>query len=172
VPFSYTITTSSPATIVSGRVDHGIGRVLKTHNYPKRRFESLLLAVEAKKAFNLLSALPQLVVYLASIHQSRLSRGRCDASVYGVASDGYSFMFVTITHDGTLRQSKQFKVDGGETRTILGCLKYLLEKSGSLSPNATPEKKEDGHQPDTDGSDPLSVDDSDYLTPLQDSDDE
>jgi hypothetical protein len=169
VSFSHAITptshTNSPGTIVSGRVDHGIGRVLKAHrNYRKRRFESLLLAVEAKTALNLVSAMSQLVVYLASIRQSRLSRGRSDASVYGVASDGYDFIFVTITHDGTLQRSKRFGVEEGAIRTILGCLKYVLEKSESLSPNVTPEQK-DGHQLDVDGSDPFSVDDSEYMTP-------
>jgi len=164
---------NSPGIIVSGRVDHGIGRVLKTHhNYRKRRFESLLLAVEAKTALNLISALSQLVVYLASIRQSRLSRGRSDASVYGVASDGYAFIFVTITHDGILKRSKQFDVEVGEIREILGCLRYVLEKSERISPNVTPEKNKDGHQQDTDGSDPLSVDDSKYMTPPQDGGDE
>jgi len=79
-------------------------------------------------------------------------------------SDGYDFTFVTITHDGTLRRSKRFSIEEGGLRTILGCLRYVLEKSESLSPNVTPEKK-DGHQPDADDSDPISVDDSDYLTP-------
>ena len=47
----------------------------------------------------------------------------------------------------------------------------MLEKSASMSPNVTPEKK-DGHHPDADGSDPVSVDDSEYTTPPQDEDKE
>jgi hypothetical protein len=72
---------------------------------------------------------------------------------------------VTITHDGTLRRSKQIDVEDGEIRTILGCLRCVLEKSESLRPK-------DGHQPDADGSDPISVDDSEYTTPPQDGEDE
>ena len=55
-------------TIVSGRVDHGIGRVLPpgrrgAMKCPKRRFRPLLLVVEATTTLNLDRALPQLVVY-------------------------------------------------------------------------------------------------------------
>jgi hypothetical protein len=116
-----------------------------------------LLAVEAKKMHNLDSAFPQLVVYLASIRESRLSQGQSDASVYGVASDGYSWIFVTITHDGTLQESRRFdiKANPEDLRTILGCVRYILEKSASVGgPNMAPE-----------GGDPLDLDDGDeYLT--------
>jgi hypothetical protein len=55
------------------------------------------------------NALAQLVVYLACLRQSRrVNRGRSDTSVYGVAIDGLSYVFVTITHGGVLKQSRQF----------------------------------------------------------------
>jgi hypothetical protein len=110
---------------------------------PKRRFHSLLLIVEAKTAFNLESALPQLVVYLASLHQSRVQRNRTDATVFGAVSDGYSFEFVTITHDGELKRSRRFKITERRGMVkILGCLKYILETSAKMSSNVTPEKGE------------------------------
>ena len=63
--------------IVNRRLDHGIGRIIPhrhddTTTQPRRRFQSVLLVVEAKTVVNLTRALTQLVVYLASIHQSRL----------------------------------------------------------------------------------------------------
>ena len=54
---------------------------------------------------------------------------------------------------------------------MMGCLKYLLKQSWSLSPNVTLEKEKDRHQPDTDGGNSIYVDDSEYLTLLQDSND-
>jgi hypothetical protein len=124
-----------------------------------------VVVVEAKTALNLTRASAQLVVYLASIHQSRLQRERRDATAYGVVSDGYSFIFVTITHDGSLKQSRRFKVSQGEMQIVLGCLKYMLETSASMSPNVTREK--DGGEPVEDGeSEPgMDVDDSSYVTP-------
>jgi len=130
-------------TVVTGRVDHGIGRAIPysrsdppTRSHPKRLFQSLLLV-------NLNHAMPQLVVYLASIHQSRLKNERQDASVYGAASDGKSFVFVTITHEGVFKKSRQFEIDSGELGTILGCLKYMLGMPATMSPNATPEVGEE-----------------------------
>jgi hypothetical protein len=154
-----------------GGVDHGIGRVLLpgrsgAMKCPKRRFQSLLLVVEAKTAFNLDRALPQLVVYLASLHQSRLQRNRSDATVYGVASDGYAFIFVTITHKGVLKQSRHFEITQGDTLTVLGCLKYILEMSASMSLNVTPKKN--GGEPVDDHSDcesDMDIDDNNYVSP-------
>ncbi len=181
VSFSHTITRPANGKsvgdflgiVIAGRVGHAIGRIVPhsrgdTTRQPKRRFQSLLLVVEAKTALNLTRALPQLVVYLASIHQSRLQRERRDATVYGVVSDGYSFIFVTITHDGKLKQSRRFEVTQGEIQIVLGCLKYLLETSASMSPNVTPEK--DGGEPMEDRSDgesdaEMDVDDNGYVTP-------
>jgi hypothetical protein len=70
--------------------------------------------------------------------------------VYGVVSSGYAFIFVTISHDGVLKQSKTFDVNNGEILTILGSLKYVLEMSGDISPNVTPEKAGDVHSGDYD----------------------
>jgi hypothetical protein len=167
------IGTASPFSgiIVNGRVDHGIGRVLTPYpNSPrKRRFHSLLLAVEAKKAFNLGTALPQLVVYLACLRQSRLSRGRSDTSVFGVASDGYKFVFVTISHGGELRQSREFDIGAGNMVKVLGCLKYVLERSVKMSPNSTPEKGEalPGDYDEMEDDPNLAVDNNSYLAPTE-----
>jgi hypothetical protein len=113
--------------VVYGRVAYGIGR-----RPPFGRFKSLLLIVEAS---NLDRALPQLVVYLGSLYQSRLQRNQGDATVYGVVSDGYAFIFLTITHGGELKRSRRFDINEGEVmlQTVLGCVKYILETSAKMT---------------------------------------
>ncbi|KAM6501087.1 hypothetical protein JOM56_004101 [Amanita muscaria] len=159
---------------VNGRVDHGLGRTIRSlRKLGKRHFQSLLLLVDAKTAASIEAAFSQLVVYLGSLHQSRLSRHRSDASVYGVASDGYLFTFVTITHEGVLKRSKQFNImeNPGDLVTVLGCLKYLLEKSASITPNLIP-KRNGGHALDGDGDeDPaFDLDDNEFMHPPSDDD--
>lgn len=81
--FSHTITRPTngtsvgtiSGTIVNGRVDRGIGRALPysrrgSMEHPKRSFQSHLLVVQAKEPLSLDCALPELVVYLASLNQS------------------------------------------------------------------------------------------------------
>jgi hypothetical protein len=138
---SETTTLPSPNIVVGGRVDHGIGLVLKPEyraaiDERKRRFYSLLLLVEAKIYKNVASAMTQLIVYLASLRQSRVQQKRTDTSVYGLASDGFVFIFVKISHDGTVMRSRRFDMLDGEM--IPGCLKYVLEITASRSPKSTP----------------------------------
>jgi hypothetical protein len=135
--------------------DHGVGIVIRSRKkVPNRLFHSLLLCVEAKFHGSLSDALAQLVVYLACLRQSHLNRGRSNTSVYGIATDGLSYVFVTIAHQGILRQSKLFNVLDGDLSTVLGCLQYILETAMSMSPNLTP---------GTDADDPIDLDDSPYL---------
>jgi hypothetical protein len=129
-------------TVVYGRVDYGIGIRFD------RLFYSLLLCVEANFHGNLDNALAQLVVYLACLRQSRVNGRQSDTSVYGVATDGLSYVFVTITREGVL---KQLNVIHGDLSAVLGCLQYVLEMAMS---NLTPE---------ADGDDPINLDDNPYL---------
>jgi len=89
-------------------------------NKPKRRFHSLLLCVEAKVKGNLESTYGQLVVYLASLRESRINRAKSNFSVYGVATDGLKYVFVTITNEGVLLFSKQFDVMNGDLPVVSG----------------------------------------------------
>ena len=153
ISFSHTITprtsrTSTalqqPVISVNGRVDHSIGRILRSPTTSatkqlRRRFQSLLLIMEAKVIRGVDKVLPQLLVYLASLHQSRLQRGTSDASVYGAASDGYVFVFVTITHDGAIKLSRRFDITQGDMVIVLGCFKYILE-TAHINFNPTPER--------------------------------
>ena len=134
------ISTIPQDIIVGGRVDHGVGIVIRSRKTPNRLFHSLLLCVEAKFHGSLVSALAQLVVYLACLRQSRSNRGRSNTSVYGVATDGLSYVFVTITHEGVLKLSRVFDVMQGDLPIVLGCFQHILEMTMSMTPNSTPEK--------------------------------
>ena len=130
----------SKSVVVGGRVDHGIGISFSSVK-PNQRFHSLLLCVEAKVDGIIANALGQLAVYLGSLRQSRIDRGKSDSSVYGVATNGFIYIFVTITHEVVLMKSKQFDVNG-ELSIVLGCLQYVLEKAMSMTPNVFPTRGE------------------------------
>jgi len=170
--------TSSRAVTVNGRLDYGIGRVLiptaKAAAIRLRsRFQSLLVIVEAKAQRAVGQALPQLLVYLACLRQSRLQRRRTNASVYGVASDGYIFVFVKITHDGTVLMSRDFNVQLGEMLEVLQCLRYILETTAEMSPNVTPERNGGDEKDADDLSDPsVDLDDNDYTNTPEDDEEE
>jgi len=169
---SRTTTLPSPNIVVGGRVDHGIGRILKSPaknatDQRKRRFYSLLLLVEAKFHGSVAQAIPQLIVYLAALRQSRLERNRTDTSLYGLASDGYVFVFLKISQDGTVMQSRRFNLLEGHLKKVLGCLTHVLEITASRSPKSTPERNVDDRDNDeVDESDPpLNVDDNKFMKP-------
>jgi hypothetical protein len=176
VPFSHQVISppmeSFPLGIfINGRVDYAIGVVLKSgakHEHYKRRFQSRLL-VEAKFERGVELALPELLVYLACLHQSRLQRLRSDASVYGLVSDGFAFIFVAILHDGVVQLSRRFDVLQGDLRVVLGCLKYVLEKTANmLAPerNGSGDNLKQGSFDETTNADAaISLDDDDFLNP-------
>jgi len=167
IPFTHSIndTPNSQGVIVGGRVDHGVGIVFRRPvNKPNRRFHSLLLCVEAKIKDNLGSAYGQLVTYLASLRESRINRGKTDSSVYGVATDGLKYIFVTITNEGNLLFSKQFDFMSGDLPVVLGCLRYILEKAMAMSPNTSPKVGVLQNDADADDADEgLDPDNSPYM---------
>ncbi|KIL58939.1 hypothetical protein M378DRAFT_111586 [Amanita muscaria Koide BX008] len=136
---------STSPTRVSGRLDYGIGRILNpaggAETQRRRRFQCFLAVVEAKPDHAVGLGVPQLLTYLACLRQSRLERKRTDASVYGVSSDGYQYLFVTITHAGIVKMSDIFNIVHGKELKVLGWLKYILEETTAMSPT---EKKSGG----------------------------
>jgi len=157
--------TSARAMTVTGCLDYSVGRVMPTiHAGLERRFQCLLVIVEAKARYLVSEVLSELLVYLACLRQSRIQRHRTDASAYGVASDGYKFLFAKITHDGTVMISRQFDVQQGQTLEILRCLRYILETTAEINDNLTPEMNGAG-----DFADPaIDLYDNDYTNPPDD----
>ena len=73
-------------------------------------FQCIMVIVEAKA---------QLLAYLACFHQSRLDCNRTDTSVGGVFCNGYPFVFITITHEGTVKIRKIFDILQGNLLKVL-----------------------------------------------------
>lgn len=155
--------------VVRGRVDHGVGIIIKSkrRKAPNRLFHSLLLCAEAKFEGRLSDALSQLVVYLASLRQSRVNRGRSDTSVYGIATDGLCHIFVTITHQGVIKKSQQFDVTGmnGALSTVLGCLKYILETAMSMTSTLEKGVSKTSDELQDDADDLFNLSDTPYTQP-------
>ena len=168
LPRSKTLQPTSPSTAtVTGRLDYCIGRVLP-ETRRRRRFQSLLVIVEAKAQRAVGQALPHLLAYLACLRQSRLQQNRTYASVYGISSDGYLFIFVNITHDGTVKISRNFDILQGEMPKVLGCLRYLLG-TAKMGFNVTPGRPGGDWVGGDDLADiPIDLHDNDYTNPPQD----
>jgi len=164
--------TSASRVTVTGRLDYGIGRVINANGaetHQRRRFQSFLVIIEAKAEFSVGHAIPQLLAYLACLHQSRRQRNRTDASVYGVSSDGYQFIFLAITNDGTVKISRMLDVLQGDMTKVLGWLKYILETTAAMSPNVTLEKNGGDEKDKEDLEDPpIDVDDNHFINPTED----
>ena len=75
-----------------------------------------------------------------------------------------------IKHNGTVGRSKTFDVQvKGDIMAVLGCLKYLLELTASMSPNLTPGKKGELTLQDDAVDDPaIDLHDNPYRHPPQD----
>jgi len=103
--------------------------------------------------------------------------------VYGISSDGFKWIFVTITHGGLVKVSRLFDMACLDMSKILACLRYIFTTAAKISPNfnVTMEKmekridlKDDHHdgynvENDTDSEDlddyPIDLDDNDYVHP-------
>ncbi|KAA8894540.1 hypothetical protein FN846DRAFT_755643, partial [Sphaerosporella brunnea] len=51
---------------------------------------------EAKREGDVSRACGQLLGYMACVHASRVAAGRTDTTVYGVATDGFEYRFLSI----------------------------------------------------------------------------
>ena len=177
-PTTVSSTSSYKRLTVTGRLDYSIGRMLggtavNDQKRRVRRFQSLLIIVEAKAHRAVDQAAKQLLLtYLACLRQSRVRGHRTDTSVYGVASDGYFMEFVMITHDGRVKISRRFDVCAGDILKILGCLRHILEITASMTPNSTSEKGKDAGVAGDYADYGMDVDDNQYKKQAQTDEDE
>ncbi|KAM6493369.1 hypothetical protein JOM56_011503 [Amanita muscaria] len=130
-----------------------------------QRFQPSACLGKAKFTGTLFSALSQLVVYLACLRQSRINRRRSNTSVFGVATDGLSYIFVTITHEGVLKKSNPFDVLQGGLEIVLGSFQYILETAMSMKEETQSDESDSDADTDDDYDDVVDLDDNPFLYP-------
>ena len=94
------------------------------------------MAVEAKGQ-NTVSGMPQLLAYLAGIHDARY--GRPNTTVFGILSDGDAFKFACLNDDKKLFISRTYEW-GYEQASILSQLDEVLLDAIHSSPHTAPVK--------------------------------
>lgn len=138
--------SSDPSALIqfTGRCDYSIGLTLPSpppslpHPHPPHA--SILLVCEAKKDSDIPSAVTQLFGYLGILHSARRAAGRrADCTTFGVATDGYKWVFVRVGHKGGVRRSGEMdvRVDGGGG-VVRGLVGVLRESLGLVTPGNSP----------------------------------
>lgn len=118
--------------VIRGRADWALG-------YGKNKSDtgSILVVAEAKGSGKAFVGLPQLMVYMAAIFESR--RGRENYSVFGMLADSGNFQFAFLDHTKKLFVSNLFKWSSQKS-TILTYIDTILLDAIQSSPHTTPTK--------------------------------
>jgi hypothetical protein len=140
----YPITTQLPGGtgIISGSADYVLGYDPVVASVPKR-FESISIIMEAKKASESKSGFAQALAYMAGVQQRRmrLEPSRLIDTTYGIVSDGISWQFMKL-NGKMLRKSKTFSMLFASDRPcIYRFVDAVIKSSISLSPHTTPERR-------------------------------
>lgn len=167
----YTATT--PAIVkYTGRCDYSIGLDVNHHpfipSFKPSGHISILLVCEAKKHNDVMAALNQLLGYLGILHAERRSAGkRIDCTTFGVATDGYKWVFVQVTHVGKVLRSPEIDLYTDGSGDVLRSLLVVLRLSMKLqTPENSPVRKVDAGMVGADGNSlTLLVDEN--MTPSQ-----
>ncbi len=133
VPISVTIDgVNSTKEIIQGRMDWAL-------NYETQRTTpgSILIIWEAKRVGYALTGLPQLLVYMAGVLESR--RNRTNQSVFGVLSDSGTFVFAFLDREKKFYTSLPYKWPMQQS-TILSYIDAILLDAIESSPHTTPTK--------------------------------
>lgn len=155
----------------TGKVDYGIGLVpagTSAGARHSRPYYSCLMVAKAKRDGEVDSARGQLLGYMACVRAQREFMKRRDVDVYGIATDGFCYEFVTIDQRGCVRVSERLDMRNPENiKKVLGTIVFILEKAFELmTPLPSPDGKTglvEEQQPLVDPV--LSVDETDYLRP-------
>ena len=118
--------------IIKGRADWALG-----YGRNKNDTGSILIVVEAKGSGKAFVGLPQLIVYMAAVFESR--RGRTKNTVFGMLADSGVFQFAFLDHNKKLFLSNVF-MWAGQKSTILTYIDTILLDAIKSSPHTTPTK--------------------------------
>ena len=115
--------------IIRGRADWALG-----YGRDKNETGSILLVAEAKGPGKAFVGLPQLMVYMAAVHESR--RSRINNNVFGMLADAGKFQFAFLDRTKKLFVSNLFKWSSQKS-TILAYIDTILLDAIHSSPHTT-----------------------------------
>jgi hypothetical protein len=118
--------------IIQGRMDWAL-------NYDAKKSGSILIVWEAKRLGLAASGLPQLLVYMTGVLQSR--RDRINQTVWGMLSDSGTFQFAFLDDKKKFYTSRLYRWAQDQS-TILAYIDAILFDAIQSSPHTTPTKTE------------------------------
>ncbi|KAK9250530.1 hypothetical protein V1507DRAFT_484354 [Lipomyces tetrasporus] len=98
-----------------------------------------LIGLEAKKSGTAQSALPQLIIYLAAIQDSRKESKKTNCSVFGLVTDSEEYRFAYLDEKRKLFVSETYLWVTKKAK-IIQWIDKILRDSIEASPHATPVK--------------------------------
>lgn len=118
--------------LVRGRADWALG-----YGRNKADTGSILIVIEAKPEGKASVGLPQLLVCMAAVFESR--RYHNNNTVFGMMSDASRFEFAFLDHDKKLYVSSAYRWSADQS-TIIAHIDTILLEAIRSSPNMTPDK--------------------------------
>ncbi|KAL4962178.1 uncharacterized protein BDV14DRAFT_178838 [Aspergillus stella-maris] len=105
----------------------------------KAALQTALVVLEAKKSGMAQTALPQLIIYLAAVQDSRKSSRKINSSIFGLISDSEDYRFAWLDENRHLFVSETFSWVTKKAE-IVEWIDRILRDSIEASPHTTPTK--------------------------------
>lgn len=119
--------------LVKGRADWALG-----YGTEKSDTGSILLVLEAKPYEQAPVGMPQLLVYMAAVHEAR--KDRVNRSVFGMVSDSKECRFCFLNEQKKFFVTRPF-IWAIERSTIIAYIDTMLQNAIESSPHTKPHKK-------------------------------
>jgi len=121
--------------ILKGRADWALG-----YGTEKNDTGAILLVLEAKPYESAAVGMPQLLVYMAAVHEARARQDRVNKSVFGMVSDSKEFRFSFLNEEKKFFTTEPFTWVTKQS-TIIAYIDMMLINAIESSPHTTPQKK-------------------------------
>ena len=118
--------------MIKGRADWALG-----YGANKTDTGAILLIVEAKPYESAAIGMPQLLVYMAAVHEAR--QNRVNKSVFGMVSDSKEFRFAFLDENKKFFTTESFTWAIRQS-TIIAYIDMMLINAIESSPHTTPQK--------------------------------
>ncbi|KAF8538778.1 hypothetical protein BDD12DRAFT_884216 [Trichophaea hybrida] len=107
VSLSYTTTCDAGLPVeINGCCVLGFGYIEESQGRSAQ--DPFLAILEAESESALEQAFPALLAYMASLHDRRRAANEQDATIFGIVSDGFRYLFVQIDNDSIVGKSRDY----------------------------------------------------------------